>query len=173
VGAGGEHDLLGTHLPQALTRPLRRRARRQVIGDLLQYGEIVVVVVAGDRAAREQTHVIHSGELGDGRRHPLVRGPLVDDLPAPEKGAAELALLVGEDYPRARAPRGESGGETRGTAADDQHVAVRVHLVVEVRITLLRRDAEACRLADEVLVPHPEPLRPHEGLVVEAGRKDA
>jgi len=87
--------------------------------------------------------------------------------------AARLRLLVGEDDAGARLGRGERGGETGRTRADHQHVAMGVARGIAVGVGLLRRVAEAGGGADHRLVdPFPGRLRPHEGLVVEAGREE-
>ena len=57
--------------------------------------------------------------------------------------------------------------------ADDEQIAVQEALVVDVRIRLRRKPPEAGRAPYERLVePLPEGCRPHEGLVVEAGREE-
>ena len=62
--------------------------------------------------------------------------------------------------------------ETRGTGADDQHIAMQVARGIGVGVLLRRRNAETRSRADEGLVDLvPEALRPHEGLVIEARRK--
>ena len=71
---------------------------------------------------------------------------------------------------------GPGGGECRHQAgragADHQHVTMGVGLLVLVRVRQLRRGAEAGGAADDRLVDLlPEALRPHEGLVVEAGHE--
>src|SRR6185295_7704740 len=101
----------------------------------------VVVVVAEYGGAREHL------DLGDGAGVALV---------------AEHDALAG----RRRLAR---RGAARTAAADDQHVAVPVHLVVAVGIGLRWRFANACRAPDERLVERlPQAARPHERLVVEA-----
>ena len=145
----------------------------------------VVVVVAEHGAARQEPHLGHRLQLGDGLRHPRHGRRAVDravgrrirgdggDVAVREQAAAELALLVGENDARAGLARRPRRGESGRAPAHDQHVAVGVHLVVMVGVRLGRASAEAGRLADEVLVLHPERLRPHERLVVEAGRHEA
>ena len=60
-----------------------------------------------------------------------------------------------------------------GPDADDQHVAEGEGLFVMVGIGFAGGAAQSRRAADQRLVkPLPEGRRPHEGLVVEAGRKD-
>ena len=89
-----------------------------------------------------------------------------------QQRAAELGLLVDQDHARAAAAGGERRHQPGGTAADHEHVAVRVHVLVAIRIGRGRRPAQAGGAADQPLVHAPPPaLRPHEGLVVEARRE--
>ncbi len=71
-------------------------------------------------------------------------------------------------------PAGQRRGESGGPAAHDQHVAVGVHLVVAVGIRLDRarcRGRDALRMKCSYFIQND--LRPHERLVVEAGRHEA
>ena len=62
--------------------------------------------------------------------------------------------------------------QSGGAGADDQHIAERVSLFVVVGVGLCSGAAQTGGRADEGLVDAlPERGRPHEGLVVEAGRK--
>ena len=58
-----------------------------------------------------------------------------------------------------------------GPASHHEYVAEGVAAIVVVGVGLDRGPAQPRRLADEVLVEPPPRARPHEGLVVEAGRK--
>ena len=91
---------------------------------------------------------------------------LADILQRPPAGARiELELLIPE-------PAAQLRGEAGSAGTHHQHVAMGVARGVAVGIRLLRRDAEPGRGADDRLVePLPRRLRPHEGLVVEPGRK--
>ena len=85
--------------------------------------------------------------------------------------AAQVAAQLSQNHPRATAPGGQRRGQTRHTTTRDEHVAVDVLMHVPVTVLLTRRRTQTAGLANKVLVPHPCPCRPHEGLVVEAGRK--
>ena len=135
----------------------------------LDDGEEVVVVIGGDSPPRHEAHLGHALELCDRRGHPIGGRRAADLLTRAEEGAAELVLLVGQDHPRAGAPGGERRGEAGRPPARDQHVAMGEQLGVAVGVGQARRPAEARGPADEVFVLEPEALRPHEGLVVEAG----
>ena len=86
---------------------------------------------------------------------------------------AQLLLLVDQDDPRPRPARLQCGGDARRARAGDEHVAVGVHLVVSVDVGRIRGDTQAARLSQLVFVEGPERPRPHECLVVEAGRQEA
>ena len=82
-------------------------------------------------------------------------------------------ILVGQNHPRTAAPGGEGGGKAGRTRADNQQVAMQEPLVVAVRVGLAGQAAETGGGADGRLVdPLPEGFRPHEGLVIEAGREE-
>jgi hypothetical protein len=98
--------------------------------------------------------------------------PVDRDAGLGEEPAAGLRLLVDQDHLRAAASRRERRRETGGAGPDDQHVAVGEAAGVGVGIGPRGRGTEPGRAADERLVDLvPEGLRPHEGLVVEAGRE--
>ena len=74
---------------------------------------------------------------------------------------------------RAGTSGGERGRETRRSAAHHQHVAMGVRVVIGIGIGRGRRTAEPGHPAQERLVDAiPKPLRPQEGLVVEARHED-
>ena len=135
-------------------------------------GHEVVIVIAIGGGARQQQHVRQGGELGQHRGHPLCGRATVDRLAAVEQRTAHLFLLVAQDDARTAAPGGQRGGQATGAGADDEHVAVMVHVVVDVRIALDRATTQACGLADVLLVLRPRRGRRHEGLVVEARRHE-
>ncbi len=89
-----------------------------------------------------------------------------------EEPATEAEILVGQDDARAGAAGGEGGHQARRPAADHQHVAERACVFVAIRVFGLGGAAQAGGAADGRLVDLlPEPRRPHESLVVEAGRE--
>jgi hypothetical protein len=144
-----------------------------MVGEALGDREKVVVVVAIDRGAGKQAHLGHRPELRHGPLDPCRGRGTVDRLAGSQQAAAEGACLLGQDHPCPRAPGGKRRREPGRAAAHHQHVAVGVELVVDVGVRSARRLAQARGLADPVLVAHPERARPHEGLVVEAGRQQA
>ncbi len=183
-GARRQHDLVRPHSPQALARP-RALFWRQVVGQALGDREEIVVVVAEHRAARQEPHLGHRSEVRDRPRDPRHRRAAANravgrrirgsrrDVAMGKQAAAELALLVGEDHSRTCLSGSPRRGETGRTGAHDQHVAVGVHPVVMVGIRCRRRRTQTGRHANQLLVALPHALRPHERLVVEAGRHEA
>ncbi len=89
----------------------------------------------------------------------------------PVRAAAQVRTQLGHDHARAAAAGCQRRRQPGDAATDDQHIAMDVLVHVAIRVFLLRRGAQATGVADETLVPHPGLGRPHEGLVVEAGRE--
>ncbi len=168
----GEHDLAGADLPQPLARRALRRGG-EVVGDLLAEAEQVLVVVADRRGARHQGDVRQPAELGQGGGQPVPGRLAVDDHGGlGEEGAAGFGILVRQHDGGTGAAGGERGGEAGRAGADDQDVGMGEAGGVAVGVGLGRRGAEAGGVADHRLVDAvPEGARPHEGLVVEAGRE--
>ena len=130
-------------------------------------------VVAERRTSREKADLVHGAQLRQRRLQP-VPCPLGPDSPAAgQQASAELLLLVDQDDSRSGAARLQSGRDAGRARSDYEHVAVGVHLVVPVRVGLRRRDTQTAGLSELTLVEGPERPGPHEGLVVEAGRKEA
>ena len=142
-----------------------------MVGDPLDGGQVVVIVVTDHGRARQQPDIVPVLQFFSDGRRPVRARRIVDALAAAQQAAAKGRLLVGQDDPRAGGRCRPRGGEAGRTAADDQHVAMGVHLVVAVGVGLLGRAAHAGGMPDHDLIGLPEALRPHEGLVVEAGRK--
>ena len=145
VRARRQHDLGRPHLPQALARQVRVRLR-QVIGQPLHQADVVVIVVAEGRRARQQGDIRARAETGKrvgeprpGRRAVDGGGRVV------QQRAAHLRLLVGEDDALAAFRRRQRRGKTGRAGADHQHVAVRVAVLVAVGIGRGRRPAQSCR----------------------------
>ena len=87
--------------------------------------------------------------------------------------AAPLRVLVRHDDALSRSRSFERRFQPGASAARDQHVAMRMAVLVAIGIGQLRRAAEAGGGADGGLVELlPERSRPHERLVVEAGGND-
>ena len=107
------------------------------------------------------------------RVDPVECGHAVDFGIQSHQAAAETGLLVHQDHPPAPARRRVGGGESGGTSAHHQYVTVSVTMRISIGVRLSRRFAQTRRLANEVLVEAPPRARPHEGLVVEPGRKQA
>ncbi len=170
VGTGRQHYALGPHAVYAMTHLTHRRAVAEVVGQALVDGQEVVVVVTVDRGAWQQGHFRQAFQFFDHGVDPVAGRLAVEGFAGVEQAAAELFLLIGEDHAGAAAGCSQRRGQTGRAGADDQHVAVLVHVVVAVRIVLQRRTAKACGFADVLLVGHPERFGVHEGFVVEPRR---
>ena len=134
MGAAGQYHALGADAVHTLASLAHRGDFTEVIGQALVDGEEVVVVVAVDRGAWQQGHFRHFLQLGDGLRHPVGGGLAVEGFASVEQATAELFLLIGKNHPRAATASRQRGGETGRAGTDDQHVAMLVELVVDVRV---------------------------------------
>ena len=161
--AGRQHDLPGPEGAVALAN-LVLAGLSPVVGDLLQRSEQVVVVIAEDIGPRQDLDVRQRRQ----RSEHLGMPGLV--LRADQQAAADQGITFAKDDARPGFACGAGGREARGARTDHQHVAMRMHRLVMVRVGFGRGAAEAGGPADHRLVEClPEALRPHEGLVVEAG----
>ncbi len=167
--AGRQHHLLGPYLPEPLAGQMRGRCRSEMVGDPLDQAQIVVVVVGECRGPGQDAKFGQRLQLGRHLREPggtrMTHGLI-------EQRAAKLGLLLGQEHARAAPPRRERRCQASGPGADDQDVAMGEAVLIAVGIGLDWRLAQACRPPDRALVDAlPPGRRPHEGLVVEAGRE--
>ena len=170
--AGGQHRALGDDAPEPLARLMQRR-RRKMIRDALQRAIDAAVVDAEYRRSPENPNVAERRQFPRRIRDPLDARPSVDLESLGVESAAELEIVVGENDASPCPTRGERGVQPRGTAADDQHVAMREGFLILVGIGLAARPSQPRGAADQRLVElFPERRRPHEGLVVEARDQD-
>ena len=170
-GAGGEDGPFAVDPPQDLAR--LAIGGGQMVGPTLQGAVDAVVPGAGDRGPQEETDPVHRRQFAHGFGGPVRAGPTVHLMGLGVEPPAHDEILVGKNDPRAAAPGRKRGGKAGRTRADDQQVAMQEALVVVVRIGLSGQAAEAGRGSDGRLIdPLPEGFRPHEGLVVEAGRQE-
>ncbi len=171
-GTGCQHHLAGAHAPLPLTWALVGRSRAEVVGHALDQRHEPVMVMAERRGPRQERNLLHGFELLHRRPCPFQRRLAIKERATGQHAAAKLVLLITQDHARATPTCFECCSETGGSGAHDHHVGMRVLLVITIRIGPFRRLAETGRLADSRLVDVvPERLRPHEGLVVEAGRQ--
>ena len=118
-GAGRQHDLLRPHPPQALARLVGRR-QRQVVGDALEQGQIVVVEIAEGGGAAQDGDLGQRLELGHGSLQPGIVGAPVEvgeRAALAQQRAAELGLALGQDHPRAAAAGGQRRHQARPARA--------------------------------------------------------
>ena len=173
VRTGGQHDLARVHLPQAFARTAAP-AHREMIGQALRHRQLVVVVVAEHGAARQQRDPGRARQLCHRARQPLPRRHAVDRLHARSmQAAAQAGPLVGQHHAPTAPRRRKCRRQPRRPASDHQHVAVGVKPLVNVGIGCRRGAAQTRSAPDPPLVHRPPAARPHERLVVEAGRHQA
>lgn len=135
-----------------------RGAIAEVVGEALVNGQEVMVVVAVDRGTWQQGHFRQAFQLFDHGVDPVGSRLAVEGFAGVEQAAAELFLLVSQDHAGTTARSGQCGSQASRAGADDQHVAVPVHVVVAVRIVLQRRTAQAGGFTDVLLVSHQNDL---------------
>ena len=171
-GARGQHHLLGADPPEPLTRAAGR-FRGQVIRPSLQGQQEVVLVVACHGGPGQDLDLRQRSQLFHHSVDPSPAGKTLDPAAAPEQSASRFVPFVHEDHAGAGASRLQGRGQAGRAGSRHEDVAVGVHVVVVVGIGAGGDHAETGGLADLMLVPPPGPRRPHEGLVVEAGRHQA
>ena len=171
-GAGRDHHALGADLPQPLARQVMARLG-EVVADPLDQADEILRVVAERRGARQHAHIVHRGKPGDSGLRPTPASLAVDLRAGLEaQRAAKLGLLVADDDAHAGFGGGQRRRDAGRAAAQHQHLAMSETRRIVVGIGLVGRHAKAGRGADIRFVDaFPGGLRPHEGLVVEAGGK--
>ena len=170
-GAGGEYRPLAVNPPQDLAR--LAVGGGQMVGPALQGAVDAVVVGAGDRGPQEETDPVHGRQFAHGLGSPVCAGPTVHFMGLGVEPPAHDEILIRQYDPRAAAPGGQSGGKPGRARADNQQVAMQEPLVVAVRVGLAGQAAEPGGRPDGRLIDLlPEGFRPHEGLVIEAGRQE-
>ncbi len=163
--AGGQHHLARLQAPVALAQRRRLLSRQP-----LACRQDIAVVIAPDGGPPQKPDIVEPGDLADSRGEPAGNVGAVDRRGIEPRGAAEIGIFVGDDHPRAAARRNKGCRQPGRAAADDQHVAKAVRMLVAVGIGLPRRRAHAGGAADDRLIEHPGAgKRPDKGLVVEAG----
>ncbi len=145
-----------------------------MVGDAFGEAHEIVVVVAEGRGPGQHADIRHGSQPGGRCLCPVIAILAVDGGAGVEmESAAHFGLLVAEDHLGTGLGRSKRRREAGDTAADDEDVAMGVAAGIVIRILLLRRNAKTGGAADEGLVDRmPEGLRPHEGLVVEAGGEE-
>ena len=132
-----------------------------------------VVVSPQHGRARQKPHMGHLRQLRHGLRRPVGPGLRADGVGFGVQPPAHAEILIRQDHPRPAAPGGQGGGQARRPRPDDQQVAMQKALVIGIRVILHRQRPQAGGAADQRLIDlFPERGRPHEGLVIEARRKE-
>ena len=168
----GQNDLACPDPPKPFTRGIGGNIR-QMVGQLLAQTQHVLVVVANRRGPVHQPHVWHAHQFGQSSSEPVPRRLAFDHRRGfGQKRATHLGLLIHHGDQSPGACGGQRGGKARGACPHDKHIAVQIAAGVMVGVKFGRRPAKTGGAADEGLIDLvPEGLGPHEGLVVEARRK--
>ena len=147
-------------MPKPLTRQAGRCGRPEIVGDPLQRNQMIVVVEAGHDRVGQQANLRHACQLGNDPGGPVRAVMIADTVSAAQQRAAPRRVAVGQDHPRAAAPGGKRRGQPGRPAADNQHVAMRVALVVARRVGVRGCVAEPGHMAQQRLPQrHPQPAR--------------
>ena len=144
------------------------------------------------RSARTWCSVLRATRRGRCRRRSRARRPAPAPRPrrrvraapssrdrlgalAEQRGAAELRPVVDQDHVGPELRGAQRGGHAGDAAADHEHVGVAAAVLGSPLALLLAagEPAEAGGVAQHLLVERPQPARPDERLVVEAGRRQA
>ena len=158
--------------PQHLAR-LAGQGFCQMVRYAFHGGIDAMVERAQNGGARQKPHLRHLRQLCHGLRRPVGPGLGPQHKGLGVQPSAHAEILVGQDHPCAAAPGGQGGSQARRPRPDDQQVAMQEPLVIGVRVILHRQCAQSRSAADQRLINlFPERGRPHEGLVVEARRKE-
>ena len=102
----------------------------EVVGAALHGADRAVVVDPERVGPGQHLHVGVGGEFRGDPADPVAGGRPVDLLVGAEQGTAGCVLVVEQDHPGTGAGGGLRGGEPGRSGADDQHVGVRVLVVV-------------------------------------------
>ncbi len=166
---GGDR-LLGADAPQAVARAFQLGV---VIGQPLVAEDIAVIIDARAHAAGAERHILHLFKRLDGGCHPLGRGSTGDLDTIDNSTPAPLGGLLHHHHARAGLAGLKCRLQPRDAAADHHDIGVEVEMLICIRVAILRRFAEAGRLADEGLVDVlPERTREEEGLIIETRRQE-
>ena len=91
-----------------------------------------------------------------------------------QQRAACLNLFIDQHDAGATVSGGQCGRKPGRTGADNEHIAMMVAFFVAIfRLVSFRRFPQTGHTADKITVDIPPVIRPHEGLVIKAGREKA
>ena len=151
--AGREHHLAGAHMPEPLTR--LSGVRHPMLRDPLKERDLIVIVIAKGSRARKEPDLRQGAQTLHGLLHPLGRGHAIDLFSPAQKHTASNRPLVGNDDARSVLAGLQRRHQARYARADDEHVAVRLAMVVAIRIRLERGAPHARRPPDQRFVDAP------------------
>ena len=144
-----------------------------MIGSALECAVDAMIKGAVDGCARHQSRIVAGGEFGSDCGRPVRAGLFVDFMGFGVEAPSRNEVLVGQNHAKTRSCGCQCSGKAGRSGADHKEVAVQESVIVNIRVRLHGKPTQACGGADQRFVePLPKRLRPHEGLVVEAGRKE-
>ena len=146
VGAGGEHDLTGTDMPDLLAHSAAI-GLGDGVGAVFEGDEVVRVVAAEDGRVLHVRELFVLGEPGDGGLDPRQGVDVVDRFgrgrSRGEQRAAGNRLVVEEQGASPGLAGFPGGGESGGAGADDEDVGVHVLVFVGQFVLAGVEDAES------------------------------
>ncbi len=158
--AGRQHDAAGADVPQALARQSGGRRRPEPLADPFGGDQVVVVVIAEHRRLAAAAVLPASRRVRRPRRAPIPcrrpRRSAPDGSSSPPPNSVSLSARI---TLRAAPTRTQRRAQPGRPAADHQHVAMRVTLVVARRVRQFRRPPEPGHTAQQRL-PERHPRAP-------------
>jgi hypothetical protein len=168
--ASGRDDPACADTPQTV---LRTTIARRVVGNLFIGQNIAVVIDARAHGAVAQADIRHGLKGLDSGFHPSLCRGAFDHIAIDGRAATPMGGLLQHDDAGTGGACNQGRLQTGDTAADHQHVAEGIGLLVPVSIAVFRRFAKASGLADDRLEQVlPRGARIHEGLVIETARQE-
>ena len=144
-----------------------------MIGSAFECAVDSMIEGAVDGCARHQPHIAAGDEIGSDCSRPVCAGLLVDFMGFGVEAPSRNEVLVGQNHAKPGSCGCQCSGKAGRSGTDHKEVAVQESVIVNIRVRLHGKPAQACGGTDQRFVePLPKRLRPHEGLVVEAGRKE-
>ena len=137
----------------------------------LQHDQGIVIVITGYSGPGQQTHVVSLSQLRRDPGHPVHARPAIYALTIAQQGTAEFGPFIGQDNTGPGTPGPPGRRQTRRPSPHHQNIAMGILLVVMVGVGSLRCPAQTRHAPDHGFIGGPQAGRPHEGLVIEPGRK--
>ena len=171
LGAGREDRVFRHDAPHPLDG-LCSIDNGDIFLDPFDRAENIVVVPAEHRGARQERDIGVALQFLDHAAGENIGRLAADRRRLGKQRTAENEILLGKNDAQTRAGRHQRCGKPRRTGAYDEQVAMRPALLIAVGIARQVGPAETGGATDQWLIDlFPEGRWPHEGLVVEPGRK--